>query len=503
MHPLIQHFRAVAQERATSLAVVAGDAEISYGDLWELASRLARRLEGVGVRPGDRVALVGDRGVEDFVGLLAIWLVGAAYLPLSLTFPSERSKKILLLAGAEWMILGPQAVEYGRCLSGFDSQGDRISIAELTWVLAPTGGLVSVHSSAGVGEGPLGYLMFTSGSTGEPKGVPVTLDNLSAYLNNIQSLYPLRPEDRVSQLAQLSFDASLHEFAWCWFVGACLCVVPTRSILMWPRYFADLRVTATLLIPSSVNLAAKAGLLGKASLPDLRLIFLGAEAVTRSVVRVAHAASPEAKLVNLWGPTEATVFFSHYPISPEQLPFEITPIGWPLPGQSLKLVDGELLQSGSQVVKGYWHQPQLNAEKFLEEDGRTWYRSGDKARWDVDHGYIYMGRVDRQVKLLGYRIELQAVESAVREASEFTEVAVVPLRRPQDDTVEGLVCFIASDLDWNSEHTAALQQLLPGYMVPKYFRRLSALPLGNTGKIDVLALERQVNGGSPRESGRV
>jgi D-alanine--poly(phosphoribitol) ligase subunit 1 len=448
-HAFLQRLEAVAASSESHVAVQAEGESISYAQLWRDATRVAGDLQAQGVRAGDRVVLPGSRGVRDFVQLLGIWLAGAAYVPLNPKFPEQRNRDIA------------SAAQAGDAMPG------------------------------------LAYLLFTSGTTGAPKGVPITFDNLLAYLSNMQVQYPLGPQDKVAQLADLSFDASVHEIAWCWWTGGTLCVVPSAHALMWPRYVRELRVTSVLLVPSSVVLAARARLLGPDALPDARLVFLGAEALTRDVVDIMRRAAPKARLVNLWGPTEATVAFTHFAIDAQRALPDIVPIGRPFPGQKLQLrnVDaqglGELVQSGTQLAGGYWNAPELTAERFVEHEGERWFRTGDLAHWDERDGFCFAGRIDRQVKLRGWRIELLECESSIRTASGCDQVAVI---------VEGdeLVGFLAGkhvDIDTLKSR---LRATLPAYMVPSRFELLDALPLGASGKTDYAALTQWCRACRPR-----
>ncbi|HTH78483.1 MAG TPA: amino acid adenylation domain-containing protein [Ramlibacter sp.] len=448
-HAFLQRLEQVARDRPLHVAVIAEGTSITYEQLWRDAMSVAGELQVQGVRDGGRIVMSGSRGVRDFVQLLGIWLAGAAYVPLNPKFPDRRNREIASAA----------------------QEGDAMP--------------------------QLAYLLFTSGTTGAPKGVPITFDNLLAYLSNMQAHYPLAPQDRIGQLADLSFDASVHEIAWCWMVGGTLCVVPSSHALMWPRYARELRMTAMLVVPSSVVLAARAGLLGADALPDARLVFLGAEALTRDVAQTMHSAAPNASLVNLWGPTEATVAFTHFAIDTAQPLPELIPIGRAFANQKLQLWDvddegrGELVQSGSQVASGYWNAPELTAERFVEHEGERWFRTGDLARWDERDGFCFAGRIDRQVKLRGWRIELLECETAIRAASGCDQVAVIV-------DADELVAFLAGKpVDIDALKTR-LRATLAHYMVPSRFDLLDALPLGASGKTDYAALTQLCRACRPR-----
>jgi amino acid adenylation domain-containing protein len=492
----LRRLEEVALQQPSHAALLTEGKVVTYGELWQSAARVAAFLAGEGVHAGDRVAFLGRRTAHDFIFILGIWLAGAAYVSLNHKFPPERNRKILAAAAVRGVLVGPHSSSFADELAA--GSGERIAIPELEASYWRSGALTSETEDPN-----LAYVMFTSGSTGAPKGVPITFANLEAFLTNLQALYPAYPGDRMSQLADLSFDASVQEFAWCWWVGATLCPVPASGALMWPRYAQELNMSVMLLIPSFVVLAKRARLLGGGTLPDLRLAFLGAEAVTRDVVRAVHEAAPNALLVNLWGPTETTVFFTHFQIDPTQELGDVVPIGQPFPDQLVEIWDedsrpvapgarGELVQSGSQVTPGYWRNPEANQQRFLARDGLHWYRSGDMAMQDPEVGLRYLGRVDRQVKVNGYRVELLECESAIRLASGCDQVAVVPLIRDGQASAESLVCFLAGQPVDVDALKAELKKRLPDYMVPGRFEQLDALPLGATGKTDLLALQARL-----------
>ena len=472
---------------------------VSYGELWRKAQQLARTLTARGVRDGDRVAFLGRRSAHDFTFILGIWLAGGAYVALNHKFPAERCRAILADARVRAVVVGPHSIDFGQEIL---ETSTAFHVAEAEAIVYPY-----EAESDFAGPADLAYVMFTSGSTGKPKGVPITFGNLEAFVSNIQSQYPASSSDRMSQLADLSFDASVQEFAWCWWVGATLCPVPSTAALMWPRYAQELAMTVMLIVPSSIVLAARARLLGANALPHLRLGFLGAEAVTRDSVRVMREAAPNAQLVNLWGPTEATVFFTHFPIARDMDLPDVAPIGLPFPGQQVQVWDendepvdegqpGELMQSGSQVMSGYWRNDEANRQRMVQRDGQTWYRSGDLAVFDLRVGYRYLGRVDRQVKLRGYRVELLECESAVREASGCAQAAVVPVIAQGQVSADALACFVVEPKIPLDSLAAMLKARLPEYMVPAKFIVLEQLPLGVTGKTDYKALEAMLRAGA-------
>lgn len=494
----LRQLEEVAAQYGSRPAVVAEGRSLTYGALWQAAAQVAEHLAQEGVRPGDRVGLLGIKTVHDFVHLLGIWLAGAAYVPLNHKFPAARNREILAAAGARGVLVGPHSA----VLASEICDGAAVAVGTAGSCFHRIDAVKDEDSAA---PADLAYILFTSGTTGAPKGVPITFGNLGAYLSNLQSVYPAFPSDRIAQLADFSFDASIHEIAWSWRTGATLYVVPAAGALMWPRYAREHRITVMLVVPSSIVLASRARLLAADALPDARLVFMGAEALTHDVVHTMHAAAPGAQLVNLWGPTESTVAFTHFRIDATHALPDPIPIGFPFPGQLARLHDlqdgrGELVQSGSQVMPGYWRNEPMNSERFVDEAGRRWYRSGDLARFDDELGFIYLGRVDRQVKIRGYRVELLECETAIRAVSGCDQVAVIPIPAGEGGSLESLACYVAGSSPIDAAGLRVeLKKRLPDYMVPARIEQLEALPLGTNGKTDYAAL-RQLHRACPSRS---
>ena len=423
--------------------------------------------------------IAGTQSIEEYRLIWQCLCDGKPFLPLNPKFPPERISQI------------QQAIDFANL------PPDLADLADLA------------------------YLIFTSGTSGEPKGVPIAGQQLSHYSATLQSILQINSNDKVLQLGDLSFDISIMAMLMAWPHGAQLCTLPPEHTLMATRYAEDLAITVWLSVPSVVSLAAKAGLLTPNSLPHIRIAVFGGEALPYETLRLFSLAAPNARLFNFWGPTEGTISLSHYEIErallqTEQAPsgLDIIPLGFAHPGVELALwntelndfsdAPGELCACSAQVTSGYLNRPDLNQTQFFMHRGKRWYHTGDLAKWHDQYGFCYLGRVDRQIKLKGYRIELQECETALRRASGSDQVAVIAHPKSASGAVEGLVGFLVSSMgsvgsegmltnkDESNDTARILEKmkaLLPNYMLPDRLIVLKDLPLSANGKIDYLALE--------------
>lgn len=488
-----------ARMTGDSPALSCGDVILSYGDLWTAAEGVAEALVRQGVHPGDRVAIAGDRSAADFVSVLAILHAGATFVPLGSNPPLQRAQAIVDDAGAALLLAGPSARDLAQALGyrltlSLESAGDTILL------FSRPAGPVQLSVPSGLSAG---YILFTSGSTGRPKGVPIGIDQVAAYIDNLQATYPVDRNDRCCQLAELSFDASVHEMFQAWSAGALLVTIPARQALMWPRYVHDRALSTILLVPSQVRLAAQTRALRAGALPALRRAFLGAETVTTESVALMRAAAPNAMLVNLWGPTEATVAMTHHEIDEAGGGSEGTanasgdiPIGHPWKRGTVRLelpdgsiphdgCEGELLLSGAQISAGYWNAPAQTLACFVERDGHRWYRSGDMATWDPKSGYRFVGRRDRQVKIKGHRIELEDCERSIAALAKC-DVAIIAVTSTAGEP--RLTAFVTCDDVKLATLRDEMSSALPPTMVPSRLIQLATLPRTASRKVDLAAL---------------
>ncbi|HEY2746247.1 MAG TPA: AMP-binding protein, partial [Polyangia bacterium] len=355
------------------------------------------------------------------------------------------------------------------------------------------------------------YLLFTSGTTGVPKAVVVTLANVAAYLGGINGLYRFAPDDRFSQFAEISFDFSVHEMLVAWGAGASLWVVPENQRLAPHQFIQRHAISVWSSVPSVASMLQRLGLLRPASFPSLMLTLFSGDALPAAVAQAWQEAAPSSRVDNHFGATELTVMCTCATFTgPSAADARgMVPIGVAYPEMRAAIVaddgsfaargvPGELAFSGPQVTAGYRGDPELTARRYPHKQhpawGDTrWYLTGDLAVEDAGGTLHHLGRVDHQVKVRGYRIELEDVESHLRQVSGCELVCVLawPL---EAGTATGLVAFVTACARSESALKEALKERLPAYMVPKEVRCIDEMPLSDNGKVDRKRLRQLLEG---------
>ncbi|MEV4141769.1 amino acid adenylation domain-containing protein, partial [Dactylosporangium sp. NPDC049742] len=486
-----------AERSPGAVAVVADGAEVTYGDLDARANRLARYLAGLGVGVESVVGLCLPRGLDMIVGLLAVWKVGAAYLPLDPELPVDRlgfmvaDARVAVLLGAE-DVLDELPVGRVRSVALDDS---RVAAAIGRTSTDPLGVTVS--------PGQLAYVMYTSGSTGTPKGVGVTHGGLLNYVASVPAAVGLAGSGRFAVLQGQVTDLGNTVVFGALSSGATLVVVP-EDLVTDPvglgAFLSEQRVDGVKVVPSHLA-ALAAGPDGVAGVLPARTVVLGGEAASPDLVRDLVAVR---EVFNHYGPTEATVGV----LTTRLDGGAVVPVGRPVANTRVYVLDerlapvpvgvaGELYVAGPQLARGYVGRAGLTASRFVADpfdpDGGRLYRTGDLVRWTGDGDVVYLGRVDDQVKIRGFRIEPGEVQAALLTHPQVAQAAVIA----RDDPAGGkqLVAYVVpADADDVTDQVlpGAVRQYLAGrlpeYMVPAAVVALDALPLTGNGKLNRKAL---------------
>ncbi|MEV5606564.1 non-ribosomal peptide synthase/polyketide synthase, partial [Streptomyces sp. NPDC052299] len=490
-------FAELAAWSPSTAAVVHDGGTLSYGELDTRANRLAHRLIEAGIRPEDRVALLMERSPDLVAAVLAVLKAGGAYVPLDPRFPDSRIRHILAETGARVLLTDPgtpdraasdlTVIEAGPALTASDAPAHDPA--------------VPVHPEQ------LAYVMFTSGSTGVPKGVGVTHRDIAALAADRRFEFG---HDRVLLHSPTAFDASTYEL-WVPLLGGGQVVVAAPGDLDAARLRETVTrhgVTALWLTAGLFRLIAEDG---PASLGRLSQVWTGGDVVPAAAVSRVLEACPGLVVVDGYGPTETTTFATTYTVrSAAETPHSI-PIGRPLDSMRTYVLDaglnpvpvgvaGELHLAGAGLARGYLGRPGLTAERFVADPfgpaGERMYRTGDLVRWSADGQIEYLGRTDDQVKVRGFRIELGEIEAALAAHTGVAQATVMVREdRPGDQRIVAYVVPSGDTAD-PAELRAHAAGRLPEYMVPSAFVTLDALPLTANAKVDRKALPAPDTGAS-------
>jgi amino acid adenylation domain-containing protein len=516
-----------AEHAPEATALVLGDETMTYGELETAANRLAHALVEQGCKPGDRVGVLAAKTPWTIAALIAVMRAGAAYVPVDSASPPARVARIvraaeptLLLADATATALVDGLVEEGlgdlavgalaEPLAGqrFASVFARDDLASLP-AQAPTESIQR--------ETDLAHLLFTSGSTGVPKGVMISHANVVAFVEWALRHFGTRAGDRVSGHPPLHFDLSTFDIYATLAAGAELHLVPAALGLDpkgTARFIRDRELTQWFSVPSVLTYLARFDAVAQDDFPSLERLLWCGEVLPTPVLAHWMRRLPRVRFTNLYGPTEATIASSYYDVPEVPLDESVpVPIGLPCDGESLVVLDGdtpapvggigELYIGGVGLSPGYWRDEEKTAAAFRADPSdptQRIYRTGDLARVD-DGGIVhFLGRTDSQIKSRGYRIELGEIEAAVNTVAGVRECAVVGV-----DTggFEGTtICCAYSVVDGAELPAADLRRhittLIPRYMLPARWDVLDALPTNVNGKIDRPALRERFASASAR-----
>jgi amino acid adenylation domain-containing protein len=521
---LIAGFLESVERFPSRSALFVDDEAWTYAELHRRANAIASTIL---LRQGSAsplAAILGYRSLTAYSGILGILEAGKGYVPLNPKFPLERTRKMLDVSGCSVLVVGRESapklpgllLDFPRHLTVIlpDSDDAAGLVAEFPYHEFVPSSLMArgsdVPCSSAAEPGVVAYLLFTSGSTGEPKGVPITNLNVRSYIDYTCDRYEVSEHDRFSQEFDMTFDLSVHDMFVCWQRGACLYTVPDKAAMLPAKFIRDHKLTMWFSVPSVVGVLARTRLLQPSSFPSLRYSLFCGEPLAAMYAQLWQEAAPQSVVENLYGPTEATIAISQYrwdsATSTEECPNGIVPIGRIFNGQQCCVLDtermpvspgdlGELCLGGSQVTSGYWNNPQKTQEQFIRvpTSGDTvWYRTGDLARQREDGYLIYVGRVDHQVKIRGYRVELQEIEGVLRKHCKTEQVVAIPWPTA-NGTADGLVAFVSGVAKIDSNQVLESCRLtLPDYLIPQKIHVLEEMPCNANGKVDRLKLKQML-----------
>ncbi len=484
-----QLFEERVERTPEQVAVVFGSEQLTYQGLNARANQLARSLRAKGVKANQLVGILCDRSLDMVVAMLGILKAGGAYVPIDPEYPADRIQYMLEDSRAEVLLI------QRHLQANVSFAGMQVVLDSAEWAPEETSNLESVNTS-----NDLAYVMYTSGTTGKPKG------NLTTHYNIVRlvlgtNYIDLTEQDNVLQASNYAFDGSTFDIYGALLNGARLTLISKESLLdmqQLTELIEQQSISVMFITTALFNLIVDVNI---GCLARVRHVLFGGERVSVEHVRKGLAYLGEGKLKHVYGPTECTVFTTCYDIDQVEAEASTVPIGSPISNATVYIVNpeyqlqpigvaGELCVGGDGLVQGYLNRPDLTAEKFVANPfvpGERMYRTGDLARWLPDGTIEYLGRIDDQVKIRGFRIELGEVESALLQLEAIQEAIVVA--RGDDSGQKALCAYFVADADLAvSGVKQDLARALPSYMIPSYFVQLDAMPLTPNGKVDRRAL---------------
>jgi len=513
---LQQGVTAQAQARPEATALVFKGTSLTYGALEEASNRLARALKESGCRRGDRVGLLMPKMPAAIVAMLGALKADASYVPMDPASPAARQARVLEVSDCRCILAAGLVGQNLRDTLAAATLTQRPMIGWLDEDVPPeTDPVFTLRDLAAYPETPPAYantdgdvahILFTSGSTGIPKGVMITHASVAHLIRWARAYFGIAPADRISQHPPLRFDVSTFDVFGTLWAGAELHLVPPELNLLphkLAQFIREARLTQWFSVPSVLNLMANFDVVRQDDFPALRRVLFAGEVLPTPTLIHWMRRLPHVQFTNLYGPTETTIVSSYYTVprcpADEREPI---PIGTACVGEELMVLDeqlrpvapgdiGDLYVRGVGVSPGYWRDLEKTRSVFLPwRDGAgpsdRIYRTGDLASRGADGLFYYVGRADTQIKSRGYRIELGEIEAALHSLPGLQESAVVAVK---SEGFEGwLICCAYVPASNNGVSPESLRKglagLVPGYMLPARWMRFDVLPKNDNGKID-------------------
>lgn len=493
----------LAHHQPEDTAVETGERQTSYKQLLSLTRAIREQIERSPWGSGPIVVADGP-GAGACATIAAAQALGRAYVPLSASHPAPRIRQIL--SAVEPAVIVQSDWTANRLADVLPDHYPLLTISgqlsNLSWARSPE---PAANRASPIGS-DIAYVMFTSGTTGRPKGVPVRAQSLMAYLDVATKRFGVRPGDRASHFFDLTFDLSVHDVFVTLLGGGTLVVIPAEQRMLSARFLREKKISHWFSVPSAADSLHRVGALRPGLFPDLRQTLFCGEPLRWPVTEAWQAAAPNSSIINLYGPTEATIAISYY-VVPERRSgsndvYGIVPIGQVFEGQRGEIFSdpeirdqadrGELRLSGSQVISSYLDAADGRDAFASGPDGVSWYRTGDAVQRDADGLLHFVGRIDHQLKISGYRVEPAEIEDAIH--GNFPGCRSVVVKCDHGKRL-GLVAAIVCG-EGEAPTPSAVRQAcatsLPPYMIPAHVVQLVSWPLNANGKIDRGAVRRQL-----------
>jgi amino acid adenylation domain-containing protein len=480
-------------------AVRIGPDVITYRQLHQRALRWAGSL--MAADSSSAVGVLAGKSVTAYVGLLAVLYSGRTVVPLQPNFPTALTRRMIKATGVGTLIVDKrgltvleEVIDHISPVRVLDTDGLAVSFPKI-----PVTSRLALSSPLEVTPSDRAYIFFTSGSTGIPKAVPISHGGFTHCFNENDKRYDFGPDDVFGHTYDLNFDPGIYDVFLAWGAGSTLQAVPPTAYRDLPSFLTEHGVTVWHSTPSGIWMTREMGGLREGALGGLRWSIFGGEALRCQDAADWLVAAPRSQLQNCYGPTELTIgISSHRWLGEESVRHGVNgtvPIGKVYDGHDFRLVtehgeqssvEGELWVTGPQMATGYL-DPADDEGRFIEVDGRRWYRTGDRVRANPDGELAYLGRMDSQVKVHGWRVELAEVDHVVRDCSGVRD-AVTVTRSASHGTE--LIVFYTGVAVPESTLADSVRAVLPSIAVPRRYIHLDGLPLNSNRKVDRLALQK-------------
>ena len=494
---LHEWLRRTATAQPEALALLEDERSLTFAELYTRSTHLAACWLRHGIRRGDRIALSMPKNIEAVTAVFAALQMGAICVPLHPRWPRERIESVTKDCEARLLIVFAENEFYQKDLL----TGDRIPWPSFTEIqaddLAADLALLATVDDRDTEE--IALLLFTSGSTGQPKGVALSHCAIASFVCWTAEIFAISSGDRLGCPSPLGFDLSTFDLFNMALTGATAVLIPDNIVWM-PRfltqYLRQTAITCWYSVPSILTGMMRDGRMQEADFPSLRLLLFAGEVFPAPALAELMRRLPDVRFVNLYGPTETNVV-TWYEVPSDYDGSEDIPIGIPCPYAQIRLdeTNGELLAGGASLMHGYWNREEETARHITRIDTTTWYRTGDRAALSECGHYLYLGRLDRQVKRRGFRIELDEIESALVTHPDILEAAVVLVQDAQQPS--HIVAFVRK-CEEAEPSTASIKAYtmhrLPSYMLPDEVHVIREIAKNTRGKTDYIALSHLAKG---------
>jgi amino acid adenylation domain-containing protein len=489
LHPFIEVVRNYGDNNAFCIA----EKFYTYNELARHISKIRKALKSSNHR-GKNIGLVANDDIETYASIFSIWFEGFAYVPLHPQQPVERNLEIISQAEIDLVLCSGNNNLFSNVQTIFTSH---LEFEELNLVSEP------------IPDDALAYILFTSGSTGKPKGVPIMRHNIGAFMKSFSEVgIKINHSDRCLQCFDLTFDVSIQSFLVPLTNGACTYTIPHDQIKYSYVYglLEDHQLTFGAMAPSMIRYLRP--YFEEINVPSLRYNILTAEASPLDLVTEWSKCIPNAEIYDFYGPTEATIYCTYYKINKKGNNKQFNgmlSIGKAMSGLTSIIIDedgniqganqkGQLCISGDQLTPGYWKYPDKTAESFFEREWKgtikRFYKTGDSCFIDNEGDIMYTGRLDYQVKIQGFRIELSEIEYHTRECLRGQNAVAVAFENKTGNTEIAL--FVEDEKTDSSALSVYLKSKMPSYMIPNKIYYNKKFPLNSNGKTDRNMLKKLI-----------